>query len=263
MAKKSRISNVRRSSVRHSTLTRKAKTVVEFNLNVQSTSTPNLEKGKNETRNEPIHQEVDVDEEMTEKPEPIRKGLGKQNGDRDSDMKSEPTVAATTTRVTRASRAFARKESVVAEAPISEIPKEKTRKRSSKSIEQAENVEVADENERRSNRSKGKPKPIEAEPALHSDDEEDDDVVATPPPSKVSKMAETERPASEAKTASKPRQRFAPSKLESDREENLKHQQQHHPTTTASTAQYSFPNRAAFSGGIGSGSSSSSHFKHK
>ena len=190
---------------------------------------------------------------MTEKPEPIRNDLRQQNGERNSTKKTEPVVVAAMTRMTRASRAFATKESLAAEAAMAELPKEKNRKRSSNSIDQTEKVVAAvDEPKRRSKRSKEKPE--KTEPAAYSDDE---DVNATPPPNKVSKMAETEL-AADAKTSSKPRQRFAPSKLESDREENLKH----HPTTTTA-AQYTFPNRAAFSGGVGSGSSSSSHFKHK
>ena len=193
---------------------------------------------------------------------------------------AKPEVDEEPRRTTRASKAFARKEEVAADLPINRVPEKRdeppakpTRKRSSKTLDVAKKstVEVSaapseaieakiDGATQQSTRSvrtatRGSSKKQEPSPSKEADNETEDDsqpepvaVVVTPgPPKKMSKMTQPTESSS-----SKPRSRFAASKFAEQAEEK-----------TAASSQYTFPNKATFSGTVSSGSSSSSHFKHK
>lgn len=195
----------------------------------------------------------------------------------------KPEVVDKPRRITRASKAFARKEEVAADLPINRVPEKQdeplvkaTRKRSSQTLEGVEKsaVEVtapsskaieaakSDNATRQSTRSvraasRGSSKVRESSPSKKDDTDTEDDspienvateVVVTPgPPKKMLKMTQPS-----GSSSSKPKPRFAASKFAEQAEEK-----------TAASSQYTFPNKATFSGTVSSGSSSSSHFKHK
>ena len=173
-------------------------------------------------------------------------------------------------RKTRASKASASKESVAIASKDSdneitknnptEAPVKPSRKRSSKTLNRAQDNNVKDEamphvqeavEEKSSRKTKSSRNRLSPE-QIESAAQEEINVATPSPPTKVSKIAEAEV-AVETKPLSKPKPRFARARAEAEES------QRRAPLANAAL----YANRAVFSGGVGSGSSSSSHFKHR